>query len=175
MAVTDLGSLRVSKHQIPSFNGIPNTSIQGKPLIIYHSAFKNASASEIETHLKSVGEVAPQWRYTMYSDTHFHSNTHEVLSIASGSAKCCFGGEENPDRIEPVLEKGDVIVVPAGVGHRLLEDRGNFQMVGSYPIGKNWDMCYGRESEKAKIDGIKDLGWFEQDPIYGKEGPCLKL
>lgn len=72
------------------------------------------------------------------------------------------------------MEKGDVVVVPAGVGHRLLEDlEGGFEMVGSYPTGKNWDMCYGKEGEEGKVDGIKKLGWFERDPVYGDEGPVL--
>jgi len=111
----------------------------------------------------------------MYSETHFHSTTHEVLVIASGKAKCCFGGEQNPGRIEPVLEKGDVVIVPAGVGHRLLEDYGDFSMVGSYPVGNSWDMCYGRSGEEAKVTGIEKLGWFDRDPIYGDEGPVLDV
>lgn len=111
----------------------------------------------------------------MYSTSHFHSNTHEVLVIASGAAKLCLGGEENPGRVEPVVEKGDVIVMPAGVSHRFLEDKGSssFQMVGSYPIGDSWDMCYGGEEEKIK--GIGKLGWFDRDPIYGDEGPVLNV
>lgn len=171
--ITPLNALRISSHQIPAYKGIPNTSIQNKPLLIYHSAFQNASASTIEDHLESVGEVRPAWRYTMYSQTHFHSTTHEVLCIASGSATCCFGGEDNPGRIEPRLTKGDVVVVPAGVGHRLLDDHGGFQMVGSYPAGKNWDMCYGKSGEESKVQGISSLGWFKADPIYGREGPVL--
>lgn len=173
--LTPLSVLRVSKHQIPAFKKIPNTSLQNKPLMIYHSAFKNPSASKIESHLSNIGIVSPQWRYTMYSDTHFHSTTHEVLVIASGSAKCCFGGEENPDRVEPVLSTGDVVVVPAGVGHRLLEDHGGFQMIGSYPVGKSWDMCYGRAGEEKQVEGISKLGWFEKDPIYGEDGPALHV
>ncbi|KAL2395332.1 hypothetical protein ABEF93_003980 [Exophiala dermatitidis] len=173
MSITPLSALRVSTHQIPAYKGIPNTSIQGQPLMIYHSVFTNPSASTIESHLNSVGVVCPAWRYTMYSETHFHSNTHEVLSIASGSAKCCFGGEQNDGRVEPVLQKGDVVIVPAGVGHRLLEDYGGFQMVGSYPPGKSWDMCYGRAGEESKVKAIADLGWFKRDPIYGDDGPSL--
>ena len=74
---------------------------------------------------------------SMYPFTHYHSTSHEVLSIASGSALCCFGGEDNPERYEAVLERGDVVVVPAGVGHRLLEERERpFTMVGSYPVGR---------------------------------------
>ena len=174
-SLTPLKALKVSKHQIPAWKGLPNTSIQNKPMMIYHSAFPNASASQIESHLSSVGVVTPQWRYTMYSDTHFHSNTHEVLSIASGSAKCCFGGEQNPDRVEPELEKGDVVILPAGVAHRLLEDHGGFQMVGSYPVGKSWDMCYGRSGEEEKVKGISKVTWFTKDPVYGDEGPALEV
>ncbi|OAX40406.1 hypothetical protein K503DRAFT_714623 [Rhizopogon vinicolor AM-OR11-026] len=175
MQVTSLRSLRVSFHSIPSFNLIPNTSLQNYPLLIYHECFpQSTSATAIEAHLRSVGVVEPQWRYTMYETTHFHSTTHEVLCIASGRARVCFGGEDNPRKVEAELGKGDVIVIPAGVGHRLLQDLdGGFEMVGSYPKGKDWDMCYGREDEKAKIGGIKDLGWFENDPIYGNEGPVL--
>lgn len=109
----------------------------------------------------------------MYSTSHFHSKSHEVLSVSAGLAKLCFGGEENPDRVEAVVKKGDVIVVPAGVAHRLLEDRGDFNMVGSDPGGKSWDMCYGREDESEKVKKVKDLVWFAKDPIYGHEGPVL--
>ena len=94
----------------------------------------------------------------MYSTTHFHSTTHEVLCIGNGKARLCFGGEDNPEKIECVVNKGDVIIVPAGVSHRLLDDLdGGFEMVGSYPKGKQWDMCYGREGEEDKIEGIRHL------------------
>ncbi|KAL8737295.1 MAG: hypothetical protein Q9181_001819 [Wetmoreana brouardii] len=175
--LTALKDLRVSSHQIPALDRIPNTSIQRKPLLIYHSAFQpGTSTSTIESHLNTVGAVVPQWRYTMYSTSHFHSNTHEVLAIASGKAKLCFGGEDNPKRTEPTVAQGDVIVVPAGVAHRLLDDiDGGFTMVGSYPKGKSWDMCYGKEGEEEKVRGIEHLGWFERDPIYGQEGPSLNV
>lgn len=68
----------------------------------------------------------------------------------------------------------DVIIVPAGVGHRLLDDfNSDFEMVGSYPTGKNWDMCYGKVGEEEKVKGISILGWFAKDPLYGDEGPVL--
>ncbi len=114
----------------------------------------------------------------MYSQSHFHSTAHEVLCVASGKARLCCGGEKNPERVEAEVEKGDVMVVPAGVAHRLLEDiDGGFSMVGSYPIGKSWDMCYGRkgEEEEERVKGIWSLGWFENDPIYGKQGPSLQV
>lgn len=176
MSITPLSKLRVSSHVIPAHGLIPNTSIQGKPFLIYHSAFiPPASPSKIESHLEATGVVVPQWRYTMYSTSHFHSTSHEVLCVSSGSAKLCIGGEDNPDRVEPVVERGDVMIMPAGVSHRLLEDKGGFQMVGSYPRGCNWDMCYGKGGEESKVEGIKNVEWFRRDPIYGDEGPVLQL
>ncbi|KZF23472.1 hypothetical protein L228DRAFT_246244 [Xylona heveae TC161] len=181
LSLTPLKELEVIKRQIPAHGLIPNTSIQNKPLLIYKGAFRGSgntvSASAIESHLSSVGIVSPQWRYTMYSTTHFHSTTHEILCIAEGRAKLCFGGEQNPGRLDADVKAGDVVVVPAGVGHRLMTDvDGGFEMVGSYPRGaKSWDMCYGTEEEKGKIERIKELGWFGKDPVYGEEGPAVNV
>lgn len=177
VAITPLSSLRVSKHLIPEHNLHPNTSIQHKPLMIYHSAFPSTTnASAIESQLTSVGVVEPQWRYTMYSTSHFHSTTHEVLCVSNGRARLCFGGEDNEGRVEPVVGRGDVMIVPAGVSHRLLEDMdGGFEMVGSYPKGCHWDMCYGKEGEEGKVSGIGKIEWFPEDPVYGPDGPAVHV
>ncbi|KAI1098128.1 RmlC-like cupin domain-containing protein [Jackrogersella minutella] len=175
---TPLSSLRISRHSIPAYNHIPNTSIQNKSLLHYHEAFPplNLTASAIESHLTAVGVVEPQWRFSMYSTTHFHSTTHEVLCISQGKARLCFGGEENPERVEKEVVPGDVLILPAGVGHRLFQDlTDDFEMVGSYPTGYSWDMCYGKEGEEAEIRSIGKLPWFERDPIYGDEGPVLDI
>jgi len=197
---TPLSRLRVSRHHIPPHALIPNSGTSGstgadkntghgigtgKPLLIYHSAFPPASTtapSAVEAHLRAVGAVAPQWRYTMYPTTHFHSTTHEVLVVTRGAARLCFGGEANPGKVEETLSRGDVVVVPAGVGHRLLEDlsneeedEGGFEMVGSYPPGCGWDMCYGKPGEEDKVARIRELAWFARDPIYGDEGPVLEV
>lgn len=72
--------------------------------------------------------------------------------------------------------KGDVVIVPGGVGHRLMEDiDGGFEMVGSYQIDKTWDMCYGKEGEEKKVEAIANLEWFSVDPLYGKEGPAVDV
>ncbi|KAK5676357.1 hypothetical protein LTS10_011169 [Elasticomyces elasticus] len=174
--LTPFKDLQVLRHQIPAHGLTPNTSLQHKPLLIYRSAFTNPSASSIESHFSHIGVVDPQWRYTMYTTSHFHSTSHEVLGIAKGKAKLCFGHEDNPERVEEVVGRGDVVVVPAGVGHRLLEDlEGGFEMVGCYPKGSSWDMCYGKAGEEGKIEGIKKLRWFERDPVYGDEGPVFDV
>ncbi|KAF2736720.1 hypothetical protein EJ04DRAFT_542300 [Polyplosphaeria fusca] len=176
LSLTPLASLRVTQHLIPSHALIPNTTPHSHPLTIYHSAFPPSTPpSAIEAHLPSNG-VTPQWRYTMYSQSHYHSTTHEVLCVYQGRAKLLFGGELNPDKIEQVVEAGDAIIIPAGVSHRLLEDYGKgggFQMVGSYPKGCSWDMCYGREGEEERAAAVANVKWFAKDPLYGDDGPSL--
>ena len=56
------------------------------------------------------------------STSHFHSTSHEVLCVFKGTARLCFGHEDNPKRVEAVVDEGDVMVVPAGVSHRLYVD-----------------------------------------------------
>ncbi|CEN62626.1 Putative Cupin domain protein [Aspergillus calidoustus] len=178
MPIKPHSDIKVTCRQIPEWERIPNTSLQSKPLMIYHQAF-DASADELCEHLEKVGEVSPSWVYSMYSQTHFHSTSHEVLGVVSGSARLCFGGEGNPDRFEPTVAKGDLIIVPAGVGHRLLSEPdksgGSFKMVGAYPVNKSWDMCYGEPGEEAKRQNIPTLGWFQRDPLYGRDGPALQV
>ncbi|KGY14738.1 hypothetical protein PABG_12424 [Paracoccidioides brasiliensis Pb03] len=91
---------------------------------------------------------------------HFHSTTRKVLSTVSGRAKICFGHKDNPERFEPVVSKGDVLVVPARVVHRLLERiDGRFKM----------------EEEGDKAVGIGKVGLFEKDPVYGDKGPLFDV
>ncbi|KAI1750660.1 RmlC-like cupin domain-containing protein [Xylaria castorea] len=176
LKITPFGDLKVLKHQIPACNMIPNTSIQRKPLLIYESVFPNATAFKIESLLSDTGVVTPQWRATMYAMSHFHSMSHKVLSVTNGKATICFGYEDNPGRIMRDIEKGDLIIIPAGVAHRLyaiLEE--GFEMDGSYSKGYNCDTCYGIPDEGWKIERIKELPWFDLDPIYGDKGPVLDV
>ena len=178
LPLTPLASLRVSRHQIPPAGLIPNTSIQQKPLIIYHGAFPapTPSASQIEAHLNAVGVVKPMWRYPMYPDDHFHTTAHEFLVIHHGRARLNFGGEACTGAVVVELCAGDAILIPAGVSHRLVQDlQGGFEMVGSYMVdSEHWDMCYGHPGEEEHIANIKHLPWFTRDPLYGDGGPAAK-
>ena len=110
----------------------------------------------------------------MYTTSHYHSTTHEILCIIRGRAKLLFGGEANPGRVEQEVRVGDVVVVPAGVAHRLLEDvEGGFEMLGSYLKGHSWDMCYGETGEEDKAKAVGSVAWLEKDPLYGEDGPVL--
>ncbi|KAH3911574.1 hypothetical protein HBI56_163010 [Parastagonospora nodorum] len=176
LTLTPLNSLRLSTHFIPTHSLLPNTTPHSHPLYIYHAAFSpTTSPSTLESHLAQHG-LTPQWRYTMYTTTHYHSTTHEILCVFSGRARLLFGGDSNPGRVEAEVGAGDAIVVPAGVGHRLVEDLGvggGFEMVGAYPEGCYWDMCYGKEGEEEKARRVGGVEWLKVDPLYGEDGPVV--
>ncbi|KAF2127819.1 hypothetical protein P153DRAFT_377322 [Dothidotthia symphoricarpi CBS 119687] len=174
LSLTPLTTLRLTTHQIPTHALLPNTTPHAHPLTIYHSAFPpTTSPSTLESHLRT-NALSPQWRYTMYTTTHYHSTTHEVLCVFRGRAQLLFGGEANPGRVEVEVKAGDAVVVPAGVAHRLVRDvEGGFEMVGAYPKGCSWDMCYGKEGEEGNAQAVGRVGWLERDPLYGKDGPVL--
>ena len=70
---------------------------------------------------------------------------------------------------------GDVVVIPAGVGHkRLSEKRDGFTVVGGYPPGQNGTITRPGEitlEEAQRL--IADLALPRGDPIFGAEGPLI--
>lgn len=79
------------------------------------------------------------------------------------------GGEQG---IVTEVEAGDVLVIPAGVGHYNQGADGAFRVVGAYPDGMNWDMGYGKAEERPEnLENIKKVPLPEADPVYGQEGP----
>ncbi|MDX1541591.1 MAG: cupin domain-containing protein, partial [Geminicoccaceae bacterium] len=104
---------------------------------------------------------------------HYHSNAHEVLAVCRGEAKVRFGGERGE-----VLEvaAGDVVVIPAGVGHQNLGSSADFLIVGAYPKGQeNYDLCRGEPGERpGTLENIRRVPLPEQDPLAGRDGPLIE-
>nr|WP_240795509.1 cupin domain-containing protein [Aquibacillus halophilus] len=60
------------------------------------------------------------WTGGVFSYHHFHSNSHEVLGVISGQAKIMFGGNHG---LSLNIYAGDAVVIPAGVGHKHIEQK----------------------------------------------------
>ena len=92
---------------------IPNSRY---PVLLFRGAVELASndpASSMESRF-AANHWIDSWRNGIYSFHHYHSTSHEVLGIYQGSVTARLGGEEGQDF---VLRAGDVVVIPAGVGH----------------------------------------------------------
>jgi len=142
------------------------------PLIIYKNAFpSDVTASDIEAVIKKNG-WGNNWRNGVYSYHHYHSSAHEFLGVYSGKGVVQFGGENGP-KLE--VEKGDAVVIPAGVAHKKISSSFGFALVGAYPPGQSPDMQYGKEGERPTADeNIKKTALPKTDPIYGKDGPLIE-
>jgi uncharacterized protein YjlB len=98
---------------------------------------------------------------------HFHSTSHEVLGVVSGEAKLELGGPQG-DAFD--VAAGDVLVLPAGTGHRRASARAGFTVVGAYPAGQqDYDLLRGEDPAEvaAARARISALGVPPSDPVGG--------
>ena len=147
----------------------PNSAL---PLLYYRAAIAKEDASpEAMEALFAAGGWPPAWRYTVYPYHHYHSTAHEVLGIASGSARLQLGG---PKGRAFDVSAGDVIVIPAGVVHQQLSKSGDFLVVGGYPPGQRPDQFRGEPGDRPRADeNIARVPLPKTDPVAGANGPLL--
>jgi uncharacterized protein YjlB len=162
---------RIITHLLKDAGTIPNSRL---PVLIYQGALtlpKDDPAAAIEALIHSQ-QWGNDWRNGIFTYHHYHSTAHEALLVYSGSANVQLGGEAG---VSAAIEAGDVIIIPAGVGHKNLGASSDFHCVGAYPPGQNVDMKYGKEGERPRADeNIARLALPLTDPVFGKSGPLLE-
>jgi uncharacterized protein YjlB len=168
---TVVGEAEVRACVLKDDGTIPNNRM---PLLLYVGALslpERNGANLIEELLEENG-WGGSWRNGIYSYQHFHSTAHEVLLVYSGSARVQLGGEHG---IIETIRKGDVIVIPAGVGHKNLGSDPDFAIVGAYPDGQEADLCTGKPGERTRvIENVVRVGLPQKDPVYGEHGPMVE-
>ena len=151
---------------------IPNSHY---PLLLYHGVLDvkgGDPAARVQERFASYN-WSNSWINGIYSFHHYHSTSHEVLGIYRGSATVRLGGEQGRNF---TVQAGDVIVIPAGVGHKNLGSTDDFRVVGAYPDGRQWDLLTGQPGERSRADqNIAALPIPATDPVYGSQGPLRTL
>ncbi|WP_252313906.1 cupin domain-containing protein [Sinobaca sp. H24] len=123
---------------------------------------------ELEKIFRSNG-WAGFWYGSVFSYHHFHSNSHEVLAVTRGSASLHLGG---PQGKVVHVTSGDIMLIPAGVGHKLLDSDDIFQVMGAYPDSRKIDLYTGDENNHEVIyRNIHHAELPSLDPFYGENGP----
>ena len=162
---------RVIAHSLPQGGAIPNHPRW--PLLLYPGAVPIAAvdpAAAFEA-LFDRNQWPAAWRNGIYPFHHFHCDAHEVLGVYSGEASVLFGGD---DGMALTVRPGDVIVLPAGTGHKKLDSHGALGIVGAYPAGQAPDMCTPlASSAKRNAAAIARVGLPQCDPVYGTGGPLF--
>ena len=108
----------------------------------------------------------------MYDFVHYHSQIHEVMGVARGTAKIECGGLKG--RVLS-FKAGDVLVLPAGTGHRLIDASRNFLVVGAYPKEGTYDECTDTRECRDAAKRVAKVRKPSNDPVYGKNGPLTRL
>ncbi|MYL34836.1 cupin domain-containing protein [Pontibacillus yanchengensis] len=148
---------------------IPNNA--QLPLVLYPIALNNEQYPMDDRFLKE--GWGDTWIGGVFSYHHFHSTAHEVLGVLSGEATIQFGGKKGK---AIHVKAGDVVTIPAGVGHKCLDSTDEFRVVGAYPEGQKKDLREGKASERAKVlNNINHVSLPNTDPVFGKEGTLLTL
>jgi uncharacterized protein YjlB len=108
------------------------------------------------------------WKAGVLEYHHYHSVTHEVLGVFRGRAQIMLGGKNGT---KVTLEKGDVLLIPAGVAHKNMGKENDLLCVGAYPDGKDYDMNTGKKGERPRADrNIHKVPLPDKDPVFGTKG-----
>ena len=146
------------------------------PMIVYRAAvalpeeFDPAAVFEALFETNHWGE---SWRDGMYGFNHFHTRTHETLGIARGWVRARLGGAKGRD---VTLKAGDVVIFPAGTGHKRRAQSRDLLIVGAYPPSGTYD-----EPRPEDVDHEAAQRWIAKvkrprtDPVYGSKGPLTRL
>ena len=113
------------------------------------------------------------WRNGIYAFHHYHSTAHEVLAICRGQAEVCFGGEQG---VTLTVQAGDIVLLPAGTGHKRLSSSRDLLVVGAYPPRQAPDLCRGEPHDRPQVlENIVRVPLPVTDPAYGTTGPVQEL
>lgn len=163
---------RVEEYRFEDDGRIPNNP--GLPLLYYPRALgeEYRDPGRCRELLRENG-WGGAWVNGVFSYHHYHSVSHEVLCVVSGTARLELGG---PSGKTFDVEAGDVIVIPAGVGHRNAGSDGSFRVVGAYPPGQErYDIRTGEPGERPGVlENIRRVALPDSDPVFGPEGPLVE-
>jgi uncharacterized protein YjlB len=168
-ATAAIQQINIVRHLIADDGTFPNNGRLA--LLIYQNALQSSDSKTVKDIFES-NRWINAWEDGIYDFDHYHSNTHEVLGVIKGTARIQFGG---PQGIAQSVSPGDVIIIPAGVAHRFIEGDSDFLVVGAYPEGQEYDVMYGKKSERPAADeNIRAVPIPAEDPLYGSDGPVIK-
>jgi uncharacterized protein YjlB len=156
------------RHLFEDDGAIPNSRL---PFLVYSGVLElsGRDPAAVCEAVFAANQWNRSWRNGIYPFPHYHSTAHEVLGICRGEARVRFGGERG---VVLTVRAGDVVVIPAGGGHQNLGASGDFLVVGAYPPGPRWDLCFGKAEERPRVlDNIAAVPLPPADPLFGEDGP----
>lgn len=143
---------------------IPNSRF---PVLVYRAAFPvtiRSCADLMEKYFAKNG-WSNGWRSGIFTYHHYHSTAHEVLGVYDGAAELQLGGEKGA---KIIVRAGDILILPAGTGHKNLNNENDVQVVGAYEKGREYDLLRGAKHDRpAAIENINSVPFPDADPLMG--------
>jgi uncharacterized protein YjlB len=157
--------MQLETWQAPPGDRIPNHP--SFPVLLYRGVGVASEGADACRALFGEHGWVGSWVDGVFGFHHFHSTSHEVLGVVAGRALLELGG---PQGRAFEVSIGDVVVLPAGTGHRRASSERGFTVVGAYPAGQeDYDLLRGDDPAEvaAARDRIARLGVPPQDPVGG--------
>ena len=144
------------------------------PLVVYKGAFAaNEDTGNAMEQAFAENNWSNAWRNGVYPYHHYHSIAHEVVGVYSGEAELHLGGENG---LKLPVSAGDVLVIPAGTGHKKISATDDFAVIGAYPNGMDYDLLTAEEGERPAADErIARVPFPDADPVLGLYAGIMEL
>jgi uncharacterized protein YjlB len=157
--------MKLATHLLAPAGGIPNHPRW--PLLVYPAVLESPSPEDFE-EMFGRNRWPAAWRNGVFPFHHYHSNAHEALGVYAGEVTVLFGGEGG---VTVTAKPGDVLVLPAGTGHKKVSSRGRLGIVGAYPQGARPDTVTDFHlSRQAQVAAVPLPA---ADPVFGAAGPLF--
>lgn len=162
--------MNVVTHLLAASGAIPNHPRW--PLLVYPGAvtLSGPDPASLFEALFTRNRWPAAWRNGVYPFHHYHADGHEALGVYSGEVTVQFGGEAG---VTLTARPGDVIVLPAGTGHKKLSSKGSLGVVGAYPEGSHPDLWRKAFSPEI-LAAIAAVPLPACDPVLGPGGPLFE-
>src|SRR6185295_4080120 len=137
-------------------------------VLVYHDVEAATAGPDAARAMFASHGWGGSWVSSVFDFHHFHSTSHEALAVVAGAATLELGG---PQGEAFDVAAGDVLVLPAGTGHRRATARNGFTVVGAYPRGQeNYDLLRGDDPAEVEAarERIAALAAPADDPVGGE-------
>jgi uncharacterized protein YjlB len=157
--------------ELETWHAPPGDRIPNHPsfaVLVYRDVDAARDGAEAARALFAEHGWGGSWVNSVFTFHHFHSTSHEALAVVAGRATLELGG---PQGAAFDVTAGDVLVLPAGTGHRRASSEGGFTVVGAYPAGQeDYDLLRGDDPAEVEAarERIAALGAPPQDPVGGE-------
>ena len=143
------------------------------PVVILPAAVgPDETAEDIQARVRRNG-WGGAWLYGVFPYHHYHAEAHEALIVVSGEARLLLGGDSGQ---EITVHRGDVLVLPAGTGHKCQQSSSDFLVCGCYPSGQeSADLQRSTSDRTGVLAKIRAVPLPETDPLFGALGPLIGL